>query len=254
MLKRLGVFAVAAFVAVGMSGQPNKTANDKKTPTGNKQSAAITLDSHDTSYRTQQAPQKTTPDSQKWYAPLKRPDWWLVLLGFGTLGVILWQTQQTKKAADAALLNAQAVINSERAWIAFSIDAEYDTSYRISIHNHGRCPARINYLYAPWSCVPSSDELPLPPAYPVDNEVFEYVLHPGQDKFLDRKELVTFTRIAGFDWEEVRTGSRNIQLICCLRYSDGVSPEPRETRIAFRYNVPRRYWETVGGVAYNQET
>src|ERR1700733_8729015 len=49
-----------------------------------------------------------------WY---KQPEWWLCILGFPTLGLVAWQTWSTARAAKAALLNAEALINSERAWI-----------------------------------------------------------------------------------------------------------------------------------------
>ena len=45
------------------------------------------------------------------------PERWLCILGFPTLLLLVWQTWSTSKAARAALLNAEALINSERAWI-----------------------------------------------------------------------------------------------------------------------------------------
>jgi hypothetical protein len=70
-------------------------------------------------------------------AALQRPPWWDVawstwaLVGVGvvaaylalrTLSDIREQTKNTKVAADAALLNAQAVINAERAWLMVDLD------------------------------------------------------------------------------------------------------------------------------------
>jgi hypothetical protein len=67
----------------------------------------------------------------------KPPSWWDVawstwaLVGVGivaaylalrTLSDIQKQTKNTKIAADAALLNAQAVINAERAWVIVDLD------------------------------------------------------------------------------------------------------------------------------------
>ena len=45
----------------------------------------------------------------------------LVVAGFITAAVIFWQSWETRKSAKAALLNAQALINSERAWIMVDI-------------------------------------------------------------------------------------------------------------------------------------
>jgi len=97
----------------------------------------------------------------KWYTPLKRPEWWLVLVGFLTLGLIWWQAKKTADAAEAtqrsvAVLEAQtgilkdsvaaaeknadaardaamtsrvsteAMLNSERAWILAELSWNQD--------------------------------------------------------------------------------------------------------------------------------
>jgi hypothetical protein len=67
-------------------------------------------------YSGQNAEQRK-PGPPWWHKLLAWPEGitaWLLLL---TLGAVVWQSEETKKSAQAALLNAQAVINAERAWI-----------------------------------------------------------------------------------------------------------------------------------------
>jgi hypothetical protein len=55
---------------------------------------------------------KTANDQRpQWY---KSPEWVLVIVGVVTALVIGWQSWEARKAAEAALLNARAVIDSER--------------------------------------------------------------------------------------------------------------------------------------------
>jgi hypothetical protein len=69
----------------------------------------------------------------------------LVLIGSCTFIAIWIQAIETKKAARAALLNAQAVINAERAWldIGFSPVQFGATIYCFYVFNLGKTPAFI---------------------------------------------------------------------------------------------------------------
>jgi hypothetical protein len=117
-------------------------------------------------------------ETPSWY---KRPEWWLCILGVPTLGFVAWQTWSTARAAKAALLNAEALINSERAWIMaelcsygkyseqFEI-AEGTAEYReegsvettrvnlvkLVCKNQGRSPAWIDAVYGQLSIVNST--------------------------------------------------------------------------------------------------
>jgi hypothetical protein len=114
---------------------------------------------------------ESNPNPPKWYASLKRPEWWLVGVGFLTLGLIWYQAKKTaeaaeatqratevikgqtailkdsvaaaEKSADAALLNARAVINAERPWIVVSVESQGANQFIFKATNVGRTPARI---------------------------------------------------------------------------------------------------------------
>lgn len=83
------------------------------------------------------------------------PTWLLVFVGLGgvwaalrTIGTLEKQADAGKDAAKAAVLSAQAVINSERAWIdgQFVKNVDIATRYILSIKNYGKTPAMVSSL------------------------------------------------------------------------------------------------------------
>jgi hypothetical protein len=117
-------------------------------------------------------------ETPNWY---KRPEWWLFILGVPTLGFVAFQTLATAKAARAALLNAEALINSERAWIMAELRSygKYSEQFEIAegmaeysgeglvettsvkhvklvCKNQGRSPAWIDRVYGQLSIVNST--------------------------------------------------------------------------------------------------
>lgn len=83
-------------------------------------------------------------NSPKWYTAFKRPEWWLVILGFPTLGFIGWQAWEAKKAAEATEKNTELYINRERARLRVEMtpfiypstsDSAYDTvDFRVTVY------------------------------------------------------------------------------------------------------------------------
>src|SRR5947209_4981257 len=116
----VGVLALA--IALLADSKPNQaTRNDKQTArqgntrgTGNPQTCPCTQNNQ---YESTGHPDEAHNGKPYWYTPFKRPEWVAIIAAFVTLGVLIWQTIIGGRSADAALLNAQAVINSERAWI-----------------------------------------------------------------------------------------------------------------------------------------
>jgi hypothetical protein len=95
MRKWLVILAVAAAVAVGVSGQPDKAANNKQ------QEADHAPPLVDTQKGAADHQAQADPDSGKWYAPLKRPEWWLVGAAFLTLYAVWRQVRESAKATRA---------------------------------------------------------------------------------------------------------------------------------------------------------
>lgn len=110
-----------------------------------------------------------------WYL---NPEWWLCILGFPTLFFVGYQTVATAKAAKAALLNAQAVISAERAWVMAELNCYGDSfrifegtgtfwggpmvetteiqSIKLTCKNQGKSPAWIDQVYGQLDIVDST--------------------------------------------------------------------------------------------------
>jgi hypothetical protein len=69
----------------------------------------------------------------------------LVLVGIGGIWIAVRALKPTKDAAEAALANAQAVINSERPWLVVMIEPIEDIPgmYVVRAVNKGRTPAQL---------------------------------------------------------------------------------------------------------------
>ena len=98
-----------------------------------------------------------------WYRFFTWPDSmtaWAILL---TLWAVVGQTNETKRSAQAALLNAQAVINAERPWVLISVKSPPGPMGGFTVHarNRGRTPAMITEACMGCAAVKNISELPL---------------------------------------------------------------------------------------------
>jgi hypothetical protein len=99
----------------------------------------------------------------------------IIGVGAGVVGAIalIWSTILTRRAANAALLNAQAVIGSERAWMLPAILVEpsnllemahdsYPNSIEIAVRfsNAGRTPAWVTGWYCTTLVIPNERVTP----------------------------------------------------------------------------------------------
>jgi hypothetical protein len=68
-----------------------------------------------------------------------------VIGGWVALGLLIWQNVLTRRSANAAVLNAQAVINAERPWVLVNPKTKTDApgQYIVGAFNAGRTPAII---------------------------------------------------------------------------------------------------------------
>jgi hypothetical protein len=80
MLKRLAILAIAAFMAVCVSSQPNKAADQKQQPTKQEQPTAVTPNGPNKHASGQKDQPQPKADAPEWYTALERPDWWLVMV------------------------------------------------------------------------------------------------------------------------------------------------------------------------------
>ncbi len=128
-------------------------------------------------------PQQNVPYSERntpsWYRFFRWPDGpttWVIVL---TLLAIAEQARETAKAtqavrdsiplqrdaANAALLNAEAVINAERPWVVVFYHSWKDGTFGFSAANKGRTPANIISFAVGYTCLSNAKQLPPEPEY-----------------------------------------------------------------------------------------
>lgn len=96
--------------------------------------------------------------------------------------------------ADAALLNAKALIASERPWFVSSVEIDDKELglWKVRIVNKGRTPGHLNAMFSEHTFVDIPDNLPIPPKY----ESFCYV--PDTRFFATGESFTDRERIPGF--------------------------------------------------------
>jgi len=246
MLKRLAILGLLLAAAPIVPGQPNKTANQKQEPAKQGQPAVIATNSPDKQATSQTDQAKPSPDAPKWYAPLERSDWWLVLAAFSTIGVICWQSIETRKAAqgaqraaDASLAQIQFMKQKERARLALILrpfnQIEMDDSLgeiEMQIGNFGSTHA-FNVRYGAWCEVTKSEEEPFDP-YPEDLVGAVGIVRANADPEIIRECIAT--RIGN----EIKANARGlfVHLAGRVEYED-VFGDAHFIRFQYIRRIPR---------------
>lgn len=235
-------------VAIYVACQPNQATEQKNSHSQKESPITITSNGNQ---NTAETSYKTNKNSPEWYAALKRPEWWLVIAAFVTFGVVMYQSIQTKIAAEAAKQSAGAareniehLVNSERAWVLGNgmgnwkiEDIEPDGDRMpvwipLQIKNFGKTVARITkisvtvHLHQIASNVPS---LPPEPKYPDQGEC-DILLPP------DVVHKLPFP-VAAFNLINVKRGKDRLYLYGFLNYRD-IGKNDRVTRFCYVYHVP----------------
>lgn len=168
--------------------------------------------------------------------------WPLTLIGIGALW-LTWRTIGTlERQAEAALLNAEAVIKAERPWLIVQIEASENeaATYLVVATNKGRTPAEMvdglfgQGVYPIGDSVPNEDRM-APFFAPLQG-----VTVPG-DSFEVGKIKITSHRIDN-------STPPPKQLYCCgiIRYwdtfTDRSQAAPYVTQWCFHWQGPKREW------------
>ena len=180
-----------------------------------------------------------------------------------TLKDIKKQTKNSETAANAALLNAQAVINSERPWIVITVipDPEQKGLFRFRATNKGRTPANI--VVAGCYC-----EVEFFPRGPIDGPPAEPIY---KSSIIDPPENLIVSDEAfninhGVNPESVIDSNSKRQAVteprewlCVygqIAYRDVFtepSGEPHHTRWFYSYNVDKKQMKPSGPNAYSEK-
>lgn len=195
MLKNMVVVAVTALLAsIALSAQPNKDPSEKKrnTPTENPPVVLSTPNRQDDGNTKKTGPSANPPGAN---TSIPDPNWVLVVVGAITASVVGWQSYETRKAATAALLNAQAVINAERAWMIVNIEPfrpetiVSELYFRTVCVNRGKTPAIVLSFSSETVICHSPDDLPSPALYPEIGRTPTSAFIVTGDSFTIEKEL-----------------------------------------------------------------
>jgi hypothetical protein len=254
--KQIMFASFVLIVAIALQTPP--VSNQQETPPEQKQRSTENSQPT-TSINAPTAPQenKTAKQSQWWPPPPLWDIYWptlalVILAGIGakialaTLDDIKEQTAATKKAADAASMNAQALIASERAWIDLELTPQTDapSMYDLKITNHGRTPALVlTYTVGTQSYPP--DEYLWSTAKTFDMMKASYKKLADLRVFLKQSDshsanAVTDLSHAFLAWDAVRNGQQSGLLYFGVSYLDIVSGteatrEPRESAAIFSF-------------------
>jgi hypothetical protein len=203
----------------------------------------------------------------------------------GQLAEIKAAGEQTKrmiehagKQADAAFLNAHAVVNAERPWMLINmvvdvgqVGTDPPVSLSVSFINQGRTPAEIISFEQHLDCKQSTGDLPTPPVYSTPEG--QVLLHtamvaPGRE-WKDRGEssFALSTNFTAEQWQDIRSGRQRALYWGRLRYRDLIE-EPRtvheiagqqvrgahETCFCYFYSPALREFLITGPYGYNKHT
>ena len=207
-------------------------------------------------------PERKPAEEQKGYlstlvAANNLPNLLLVVVGIG--GVVLaWRTvKATRDAAQAALLNAQAVINAERALLLFvakkvpTDQAGVKHDFQIRVVNCGRLPARNIEIGKPIHTftTPSEFASMAGPYYVSDDDIEDI-----QEYLLPKEEWLVATFHARETWDEHMVNAivkrldvtgKDTVMYGQVTYNDGISDELRHSRYCFAFDYGD--WSVLGG-------
>jgi hypothetical protein len=192
-----------------------------------------------------------------WWAWLSLPNasnWVLAIVGIAgiiiaicTLIVIQRQTKATETAAKAAKDSADALINSERAWILVNIgklppfkpDPNQLQILWIfpTIKNYGKTVARIKRVAGIVKLIPEGKGLPVVP---------EYIPGQGFDEQIDivlppEVPIQPRLSVGGDELIEVQNGKLSLFVHGFIEYFDGVSEKQRRSAYCFGYIIQGGY-------------
>lgn len=190
----------------------------------------------------------------------------IVGVGAGIVGAVflIWSTVLTRRAANAALMNAEALFNAERPWLAVLIEERGPDQYEISAKNLGRTPAlvigvsRVRVITESRSL--SSDV----PEYPEGMaEAADLMEQSGNLWMLAPNERWVFGTIdfsgsrpailTAAEASEIRHGSKNLFHYGRIRYRDVFKRDAlHETLFCFRFT--EKGFLPFGQPGYNKYT
>ena len=166
-----------------------------------------------------------------------------------------------KEAAEAALLNAQAVIRTERPWLVVTWISDKETPgvFRFGCRNQGNTPAKIISMSAKPTFIDLPDNLPVPPVYSSPVAMPGLHLIVSEDSFRVGHGINPASIIQNAGKKDLVDGSREFLVYCGnivyrdALYLDSATEGLHETRWCFVYQpAGKRKFVRSGPEEYNR--
>src|ERR1700678_1425432 len=188
----------------------------------------------------------------------------LVLVAAGTGWVIWKQTIETRKAADAALKNADAMIASERAWLTATVESFGEPLagtkmiwIEVPIKNHGRTPARVKKDTSTSKLISFSEsisrrpgQLPEVPEYEPERTIElqdrDLIIAPGDT--LRHMHVFIFPA----EWIRIKERQKSLYVYGFVEYSDTVKGALHRNCFCSIYWVPEQGYNEPTGFMFSQ--
>jgi hypothetical protein len=275
MLKRLAIFAIAAFMAICVSGQPDKAPDPNqqigKTEPVHSLAAQTPPKEKDKPAAYKDATSSGPPAGN---ASVERPhwwcssEWWLVIVGFGTLIVVGWQTKilgksvaVAKKSAEATEKQVDLFVNAERAKITMYI-VDSGRSFYIRGKNTGKAVAQVKLAVGYSLVLPRGKPLPAVPPYLSEPDTLRDFLES-----VPPNESIAPMDGSGNDFmmnlrdpdlcAAIRDKQKTLWTYGRIVYMDGISSHQRETRFCYEAAVDAKLETNIdmsGPGVYRLET
>jgi hypothetical protein len=145
------------------------------------------------------------------------------------LFVIAWQSTETRDAAKAALLNAQAVINAERAWLVISGAPLNGPAGGFTLHckNKGRTPAMLIESSAGCVAAKKGDlDFSREPQYAITKPIKDRLLVNDESVWVFWFDRKVIRNMLGDEvaFKEALNGERKIFFFWRIVYRDMLNP------------------------------
>ncbi len=264
MRKRLAILAIAVFVAVSVSGQPNKAPYPDQHPANPEHTDILKTtpkkQNEATSHKTE-----TNVDPPEWYTAIKRPEWWLVIVGFGTLIVVGWQTRILGRSVAVAEKSVNAFVSKERAWIFMRAKITDDLNVTFYAENRGASPAYFTSGFVDCEVFDRSVEFPKEPDYTYDAgewlfsvEDWSPWLPANSEREIGGYDAAIMQDVKGQEFfDKVTSGKFRLWFYGIVRYRDNISPIIHKTKFCmacFINDYGEAFIHERGPEEYNRKT
>jgi hypothetical protein len=245
MWKYLVILSVIGALAVYVAIQDQRSATKSTEQSTAPSKAVVAPEAHNDHPKSDT--ENTKRNSPRWYRLFAWPEGittWAIIL---TLLAVAEQARESAKAtravrdslphqqqaAEAALLNAQAVIHAERPWMVIEHKGYHSQGrgtyvFKIEAVNYGKSPAMIDICTDPIikACIFPDKELPLPYPAPGSLLLNPKILTPGKRMditIFDPDSIDNETKRAIFRTENQGSEASKIVIFGELVYGDGIS-------------------------------